>query len=230
MEEALPAGPRAGKEGHAATASRAGEDIQALVDRARQGDRAALRRLIEAHQRRVYQLALGIVKNHHDALDVVQETFVRVHQNLPSFKGDAAFSTWLHRIAYNAAIDQVRRNNGRGESVEVEDRTLTEAVGLDEPMHVRSPQAAYLSGELGEHLQRALSQLSENHRAILLMREVDGLSYEELAQALGVPKGTVMSRLFHARQKMQAALRGYVQGEDPEDESGETATAARAVR
>ncbi len=186
----------------------------ALVARAKAGDAAAFRRLVERHQRRVYQLALSIVKDPEEALDVTQEAFVKVHQNLPGFKGDAAFFTWLYRITYNLAVDQVRKA-GRGEKVPVEENTLTDEGAEVDPYGVssQSPQAATLRGELSRELTRALSTLSEAHRAILLLREVDGLSYEELAQVLKVPKGTVMSRLFHARHKMQLALKGYLDDE-----------------
>lgn len=189
-------------------------DDLALVERAKTGDRAALRQLIERYERRVYQLALGILKDGEEALDVVQETFIKVHQHLPGFKGDAQFFTWVYRIAYNLSIDAVRKR-GKGERVEVEENTLTDEGTQFEPYATgsQSPQKAALRGELSAELQRALSTLSENHRAILLLREVDGLSYEELSQTLKIPKGTVMSRLFHARHKMQAAMAGYL-GED----------------
>lgn len=188
-----------------------------LIERIRNGDQAAMRRLVDRHQRRLYQLALGILKDHEDALDVVQEAFIKVHSNLSKFKGDSAFYTWIYRITYNLSIDVVRKS-GRGHTVAVEDSTLTDEGEQYEPYgeQSQSPQKAALRGELGAHLQRALATLSENHRAIIVMREVDGLSYEELSDALGVPKGTVMSRLFHARQKMQIALREYL-GDDAPD-------------
>jgi RNA polymerase sigma-70 factor (ECF subfamily) len=197
-------------------AGAAGPSDESLVSRAQSGDRAALRQLIERHQRRIYQLALSIVKDHEEALDVVQDTFVKVHQHLPTFKGDAAFFTWTYRIAYNLSIDALRKS-GRGEKVEVEESTLTDEGSHYDPYGATSasPQKAALRGELSAQLQRALATLSENHRAILVLREVDGLSYEELSEALNIPKGTVMSRLFHARQKMQEAMKGYV-GDDAE--------------
>lgn len=194
-----------------------GPSDEALVERVKNGDQAAMRRLIERHQRRIYQLALGILKDHDDALDVVQETFAKVHRSLAGFKGDSAFFTWVYRIGYNLSIDAVRKT-GRGEKVAVEENTLTDEGAQYEPYGAQShsPQKAALRGELGAQLQRALDSLSENHRAILVLREVDGLSYEELAETLGIPKGTVMSRLFHARQKMQAVMREYL-GEDAPD-------------
>jgi len=185
-----------------------------LVARAQQGDRAAFRQLIERHQRRLYQLALGIVKQHEDAMDVVQDTFVKVHQHLPAFKGEAAFSTWCYRIAYNLSIDTLRRTT-RGETIE--ENSLSEedvASELATPEHA-SPQKVLLRGELSAQLTRALESLSEAHRGILLLREVDGLSYEQISEVLEIPKGTVMSRLFHARHKMQEALKGYLTDEAP---------------
>lgn len=200
-------------------------DIQALIQRARAGERAAFRQLVDRHQRRVYQLALSIVRSHEDAMDVVQETFIRVHQNLPNYKGDAAFYTWVYRIARNAAIDQQRRQR-RADFVEIDENTLgDESADTDlRPAESTSPLKAALRGELADVLATALSSLSEAHRSILVLREVDGLSYEELAQTLGIPKGTVMSRLFHARHRMQVLLADYLDGDD---EAGESAVGER---
>jgi RNA polymerase sigma-70 factor (ECF subfamily) len=200
-----------------------GPSDESLVARAQGNDKAAFRLLIERHQRRIYQLALGILKQHEEAMDVVQETFIKVHQHLPGFKGDAAFSTWTYRIAYNLSIDALRKNS-RGERVDVDETTLTDEGTHYEPYATgsASPQKAMLRGELSVELQRALASLGENHRAILILREVDGLSYEELSDVLKIPKGTVMSRLFHARHKMQEALRDYL---NDEHTTGETTPA-----
>jgi RNA polymerase sigma-70 factor (ECF subfamily) len=123
----------------------------------------------------------------------------------------------VYRIAYNLSIDALRRS-GRGEKVEVDENTLTDEATQHDTWSAtsQSPQKATLRGELSAELQRALATLSENHRAILVMREVEGLSYEELSEALGIPKGTVMSRLFHARHKMQAVLKDYLGEDAPE--------------
>lgn len=192
-----------------------------FVERAKAGDQAALRHLIERYQRRLYVLALSMMKDHEDALDVVQETFVKVHRNIGGFNGDAQFFTWIYRIAYNCSIDAMRRNH-RGEKVEVNENTLTDEGDHYEPYSPtsQSPQKAALRGELSDELQRALATLSENHRAILLLREVDGLSYEEIAQTLKIPKGTVMSRLFHARHRMQTAMKGYLGEDAPGEDDG----------
>jgi len=191
-------------------------DDRALVKAAQKGDADAFRQLVERYQRRVYQLAVGMVKDLDEAMDIAQETFVRVHRYLPSFKGDSSFFTWTYRIATNLSLDAVRRR-GRGERVPLRPGDAEEAeieAAMDPPSAaLAGPQRAALNEELKQKLGEALESLSGNHRAILLLREVEGLSYEELSKALGIRKGTVMSRLFHARLKMQKKLREYL-GED----------------
>ena len=203
--------------------TRAPPDDRDLVKRAQQGDQAAFRTLVERYQRRVVSHALAMVKDPDEAMDIAQETFVRVHRYLPSFKGDASFFTWTYRIATNLCLDAARKKS-RGERLGLtgrdEDDDGREAeieAGLD-------PVSAALAGparmaenrELSDKLQEALGGLSENHRSILLLRELDGLSYEELSKVLGIRKGTVMSRLFHARLKMQKKLREYLGSEAPQ--------------
>jgi RNA polymerase sigma-70 factor, ECF subfamily len=187
-------------------------DDLALVERARAGESEAFRTLVIRHQRRVYAVALGIVKDRDLAWDVAQEAFVRVHRHLGEFKGEASFSTWALRIAAHLAVDALRRERPSSKQdiddvkdVDVErggEGVLATALGSD-------PQKNLLRRELAGKMAEALAQLPEKHRVILVLREVEGLSYEELAERLGIHKGTVMSRLFHARKKMQALLRGY---------------------
>ncbi|OLC77600.1 MAG: RNA polymerase subunit sigma-24 [Deltaproteobacteria bacterium 13_1_40CM_4_68_19] len=191
----------------------AGDD-RTLVKAAQTGDAQAFRALVERYQRRVVQLALAMTKDADEAMDIAQETFVRVHRYLPSFKGDSSFFTWTYRIAMNLCLDAQRRK-GRLERVDVEqgDEAEIEAA-MDPPSAaLAGPQRQALNAELRDRIEEALASLSENHRAILLLREVEGLSYEDLAKVLGIRKGTVMSRLFHARLKMQSKLREYL-GED----------------
>ena len=192
-------------------------DDTSLVRDARRSDAQAFRSLVERYQRRVYQLALGMVKDPDEAMDITQETFVRVHRYLPSFKGDSSFFTWTYRIATNLCLDSARRR-GRTERVEMDESDAEIEARMDPPSAaLAGPQRAALNAELKAKIDDALASLSENHRAILLLREVEGLSYEELAHALGIRKGTVMSRLFHARLKMQRKLREYL-GDEVKDE------------
>jgi RNA polymerase sigma-70 factor (ECF subfamily) len=186
-----------------------------LVARARSGDREAYRVLVERYQRRVFHLAYSLVRNREDAADISQEVFVKVYLRLDTFKGDSNFATWLFRIASNLAIDLIRRR-GTNAPVEFEEGAAATLEGSE--LHgsgiaaqlEANPQRHTLRRELREKLEEALSRLPEKHRAILLLREVEGLSYEQIAEALEIPAGTVMSRLFHARAKMQKLLSDYV--------------------
>lgn len=200
-------------------------DDLSLVSRATSGDGEAFRALVVRYQRKVYAVALGIVKDPDLAWDVAQEAFVRVHRHLAEFKGDSAFSTWVFRIATHLAIDAVRRERtSRKDDVdELRDEDLSGAgEGILATSLGNDPQANVLRHELLGKIQDALETLPEKHRTILVLREIEGLSYEELADRLGIHKGTVMSRLFHARKKMQAALREYADlVPATEDEGGE---------
>ncbi|WP_242392023.1 sigma-70 family RNA polymerase sigma factor [Anaeromyxobacter oryzisoli] len=202
-------------------------DDLALVERARAGERDAFRALVVRFQRKVYAVALGIVKDPDLAWDVAQETFVRVHRGLGDFKGDSAFSTWLFRIATHLSIDAVRRErSARKEDVdEVRESDLEDGgEGILATPLGTDPRQNALRRELGEKIEEALATLPEKHRTILVLRELEGLSYEELAERLGIHKGTVMSRLFHARKKMQAALREYAGIRGDADRDGEDET------
>ena len=188
------------------------DDDLALVERAKSGETDAFRALVVRYQRKVYAVALGIVKDPDLAWDVAQDVFVRAHRGLEGFKGESSFFTWLFRIATHVAIDSVRKERGaqRDDVDEVRECDLADAgEGILATGLGRDPSDALLRRELGLRIASALGTLPEKHRTILVLREVEGLSYEELADRLGIHKGTVMSRLFHARRKMQAALRPY---------------------
>ncbi len=194
-----------------------------LVQRVQAGDSAAFRALFDKYHRRAFAVAMGVVKNEVDARDAVQEAFVKVHKNIHKFKGSSSFYTWLYRIVMNVSIDHVRRTSRR-KSLDFDERALheeSEVAGdgaLIPSVTDANPGKAALRKELGGAIQAALQELPEHHRAVIVLREIEGMSYEQMAEALEVPKGTVMSRLFHARKKMQAALTPYLSGEKgPED-------------
>ena len=189
-----------------------------LVQRVQAGDSAAFRTLFDKYHRRAFAVAMGVVKNEDDALDAVQHAFVKVHKNIHKFQGSSGFYTWLYRIVMNVSIDHVRRTSRR-KSLDFDERALHEEseVAGDGAMLPRvtnaNPGKAALRAELGSAIQAALGELPEHHRAVIVLREIEGMSYEEMAEALDVPKGTIMSRLFHARKKMQTALAPYLSGE-----------------
>ena len=192
-------------------------DDRELVRRVQEGDQRAFRILFDRYHRRAHAVALGVVKNQQDAMDVVQDGFVKVHRHIGSFQGSSSFYTWLYRIIMNLAIDHVRRRkNAKG--VEYDDKVGREAdeIAGDGALLPRildaNPSKTVIRRELLEKIQDALDELPEYHRAVIVLREIEGLSYEEMSQVLEVPKGTIMSRLFHARKKMQAALGEYMNG------------------
>ena len=198
------------------------EDL-ALVRRAQAGDRSAFKALFERYHRRVYAVALGVLKVPQDAHDVVQEAFVKVYKHLPDFQGASSFYTWLYRITMNLAIDQLRRKKTQRQ-VDYDDAVGRDSQA-DDPGHVAptidggDPGHTHSRKELAAKIQAALGTLPEYHQQVILLREVEGLSYEEIAKVMKVPKGTIMSRLFHARRKMQSALAEYVDGElTPQDD------------
>lgn len=154
--------------------------------------------LVKSNHGRVLRLALGMLRDRDLAEDVAQETFVRAFRFYQSFRNDAAFFTWLYRIAVNLCID-VQRKQGRVERLSEDDEEP------QQPDPAPTPERALEVRELARHAEAALDTLSPNHRAILLLREVEGLSYEEIARVLRIPRGTVMSRLFHARANLQRA-------------------------
>jgi RNA polymerase sigma-70 factor, ECF subfamily len=198
-------------------------DDLALVRRAQEGDRAAFRKLFDLYHRRVYQMAVAMLRHPQDAHDVVQEAFVRVHRHLPDFQGNSSFYTWLYRISMNLVYDQLRRRKAQ-RAVDFDDTIGRVEDGGDTSnltpvIDGADPGRSHARKELASEIQAALATLPEHHRQVILLREVEGLSYEEIAKIMNVPKGTIMSRLFHARRKMQRALAGYVDGElTPQDD------------
>ena len=184
-------------------------DDRTLVARAAQGDRDAFGALVLRHQSRVFNVAYQVVRNREDALDVAQESFAKAFASLSSFKGEAGFTTWIHRIVVNLAIDCLRRRR-RGDATAYDDRlAVPEDIesGLAAP---DDPEAALESRQVQSLLARGIQALPPAHRAVLILREIEGLSYDEIARAVGCSLGTVMSRLFYARRKLRKVLEPHV--------------------
>jgi len=188
------------------------------VARARAGDEQAFRTLFERYHRRAYTLAYGMVHNADDALDIVQEGFIKAHRYLDKFEGTSSFYTWFYRIVMNLAIDHIRKRK-RARHVDFND-AIAHLEG-DAPVGEESllprilgqnPSKALARKEIRQQLAAALDELSDNHRAVLIMREFEGLSYQEMADVMACSKGTIMSRLFHARRNMQRHLLEYMGG------------------
>lgn len=209
-----------GVNGPGTQASKSAEEVERaheernLVKRLQNGDQVAFRALFDRYNRRAFAVAMGVVKNPEDANDVVQDAFIKVHKHIGNFHGNSSFYTWLYRIVMNLAIDHVRKAR---KTTDFDDRIKRDDAAGDGTLLPRimdeSPGKNVQRQELTTHIQAALAELPDYHRAVIVLREVEGMSYEEMAEALEVPKGTIMSRLFHARKKMQEMLSGYIEGD-----------------
>jgi RNA polymerase sigma-70 factor (ECF subfamily) len=190
------------------------EDEPMLVARSVKGDKDAYRILVERYQDRAFAVAFEIIKRREDAEDIVQEAFVKAYLSLGSFHGESSFFTWLYRIVHNMALD-VRRKLARrgGDTLEYQEIQAgvqgEESVGVFTGARINTPQEELLAQEKARVINKALGEISEEHRSVMVLREIDGLSYDEIALAVGISKGTVMSRLFYARKKLQQALVEY---------------------
>jgi RNA polymerase sigma-70 factor (ECF subfamily) len=196
--------------------ARSGADLSdaEAVTRSRDGDQDAFRVLVDRYQGRAYRLAARLLGDPDLARDAVQEGFLKAYGSLARFEGRSGFYTWLYRLVFNLCIDMKRRDRS-SRHVEWSDEVASHLTpGLDGKPDA-GPDVELDRGELRDALARAVEQLPEDARRTLLLREVDGLSYAEIAAALGIPKGTVMSRLHHARRRVRQLLveAGAVEGE-----------------
>ena len=194
----------------------AGETTEApdevWVAKAQRGDSSAFGELVTRHRRRAYQVALGMLGHQDTALDLTQEAFIRAFQSLAHFRGEAKFFTWLRRIVTNVCLDYLRKAEHR-----VPMASYDEAIGVgeDDPDTVRlastleSPDTGVWRKELGTAIVAAMNTLTPEQRAALVLREIEGLSYEEIAKTLECATGTVMSRLHYARKRLQILLREH---------------------
>lgn len=184
------------------------EDL-ALVTAAKAGDKRAFKVLMQRYQRKVYAVAYGFLRNQEDALDVVQESFIKVHRYIGKFEGNSSFYTWLYRIVANLCIDQLRKAK-RHRDVEFDDGLRhdgkEDGASLPHFGQFGDPSDMLRRKEILAAVEASLEHLSDKHRAVIVMRELQGMSYEEMAQAMKCSKGTIMSRLFHARRNMQRLL------------------------
>jgi len=182
-------------------------DDNLLVHQAKNGSREAFAALMELYQNKVYNLALRMTGSEEDAADLCQETFLNAWRGLPNFKGGSSFSTWLYRLTNNACIDFLRKEKKRrgmdGISLDDDEKDYDELI----PAHTPTPHGQLEEKERKDALKRGLMQLSEEHRQVLLLREVSGLSYVEIAAATGLEEGTVKSRIARARISLRNILR-----------------------
>jgi RNA polymerase sigma-70 factor (ECF subfamily) len=182
----------------------------ALVQLAKKGDQRAFHRLFEKYSPRVRRLVSRHVSDADEVADVTQEAFIRAFRALPNFKGESQFFTWLYRIAVNTARNSIAklRRVRRHESVAIEGAEDGEHFVADDAADDATPEALLASRQVAGAVERAVGALPEDMRTALLLREIDGLGYAEIAAQLGIPIGTVRSRIFRAREAVAAELRG----------------------
>jgi RNA polymerase sigma-70 factor, ECF subfamily len=181
-------------------------DEKVLVRAAQQGDMAAFEELVARHRDKVYARAYSMMRNEDEALDLSQEAWVKGWQRLKQFQGESSFGTWMTRIVINLCLDQLRRQKRhRVESIEGMDED-SGGVERQMPVVTVNPTSGLERAELRQRIDRAMGQLSNEHRTVLVLHEFEEMEYKQIAKTVGCSIGTVMSRLFYARRKLAALL------------------------
>jgi RNA polymerase sigma-70 factor (ECF subfamily) len=177
---------------------------------AQQGDMNAYNQLVIRHQGKIYAMIRNMVRNEADAWDLSQDVFIKAWKALPNFESRSRFSTWLFRISHNVVYDWVRKRKieSSGElNDEIFDRDRIDLAARTAPALIESPDDALSNSELRIKISAALEKISPEHREVVILKDVQGLSYKEIAEVMECTLGTVMSRLFYARQKLQTLLK-----------------------
>jgi len=181
---------------------------QEIVERVQRGEKRAFDLLVTKYQRKIFRLLSRLIRDPGEIEDVAQEAFIKAYRALPNFRGESAFYTWLYRIAINTAKNHLVAQGRRAPTsteTEVEDaENFEDADGLRD---VNTPDAVMMSRQVGEAVNRAIDRLPEDLRTAIVLREFEGLSYEEIAESMNCPIGTVRSRIFRAREAIANELR-----------------------
>jgi RNA polymerase sigma-70 factor (ECF subfamily) len=177
-----------------------------LVQKCQAGEMGAFQELVSRYHQKVYMVILGLLRNREDAMEVAQETFFRAFRKINSFQGGSSFYTWLYRIAVNISIDAQRRKKRNPLDFREKMDGLLEAQNVV----AKDPFSDVHDRELREKLVAAINDLTPEHKAVIVLRTIEGLSYKDIGEILGCSEGTVMSRLHYARKKLQQKLSGFL--------------------
>jgi RNA polymerase sigma factor (sigma-70 family) len=187
------------------------EEDEALVARVQRGEVKAFDVLVERYKQRLYATVYHMTSNHEDANDLVQDAFIKAYKSLHSFKGQSSFYTWVYRIAVNRTINFLKRRKDRGHfSLNDVDASIETDPDYVELMSHVTPRREVGLNELQEKLNEALQKLSDEHRAVVIMHDVQGMTHADIAKVMHCSEGTVRSRLFYARQQLQGLLSNYL--------------------
>jgi RNA polymerase sigma-70 factor (ECF subfamily) len=181
-----------------------------LVKRCQAGDTEAFDELVTRYRTRVFSMIYNMVHSEQDAWDLAQDSFLKAWKSIGRFRGQSSFYTWIYRIVMNVTIDWLRKKKIKGGDAEFDDAIQLREIdpaSKTVPKTGALPHQAMEHGEIRARIEKAIGQLSPEHRAVILMKEMDDMQYHEIAEALGCSIGTVMSRLFYARKKLQSLLR-----------------------
>lgn len=181
-----------------------------LVRRVQAGDKKAFDALVLKYQHKIVNLVSRYVHDPHTALDVAQEAFIKAYRGLQSFRGESAFYTWLYRIAINTAKNYLVAQNRRAPDQDVDAQEAEQYAGASALKEYGTPESHLLSDEIEETVFKAIEELPEDLRTAITLREIEGMSYEEIAEAMGCPIGTVRSRIFRAREAIDRQLRPLI--------------------
>ncbi len=177
-----------------------------LVQKCQAGETSAFQELVSRYHQKVYMVILGLLRHREDALEVAQETFFRAYRKINSFQGGSSFYTWIYRIAVNISIDAQRRHKRNP----LDFRESMDGVLEAQDEVVRDPFSDVHDRELRENLVKAINELTPEHKAVIVLRTIEGLSYKDIGEILGCSEGTVMSRLHYARKKLQDKLSDFL--------------------
>lgn len=179
-----------------------------LLKRSKDGDIQAFEQLIENYQTKVFNIALRIIGNYDDANDLAQEVFLRVYKSIKSFKGESSFSTWIYKITKNVCLDEIRKRRNKNvisldEEIKLNSGEVTRQVESSDD----TPDVALEKSEMKDLINKAISELSDEHRVVIVLRDIQGFSYEEIAKIIDCPEGTVKSRINRARKALKKILK-----------------------